>query len=246
MPSHGTQGIKKKSNKNNISQTCTICLWVCCWHNLRQSIHCFWNRATTQLHRPYRTWILQQQWPWLIPSGRPPARHVSSITPSHQFHTALTFDKQNCNSLLMYVGCSSFFSVLKEKRNVWNFVEIQRCPFFALQTLTSLLYFFLLEKSSWLLYIVMTLMMTMITYLLAVQGALLPACVCMKGAMTVWPNGGGCDEDNNDIRSVCVIATILNVSFLSMRDSWEIFVCACARVRMDAYTFVCLTIWKLW
>lgn len=35
--------------------------------------------------------------------------------------------------------------------------------------------FFLLEKSSWLLYIVMTL--KMITYLLAVQGALLPECV---------------------------------------------------------------------
>lgn len=64
--------------------------------------------------------------------------------------------------------------------------KIQRCPFFfSLQTLTSLLYFFLLEKSSWLLYIVMMLMMTMITYLLAVQGALLPACVCMKGVMTV-------------------------------------------------------------
>lgn len=28
-------------------------------------------------------------------------------------------------------------------------------------------------------------MMTMITYLLAVQGALLPACVCMKGVLTV-------------------------------------------------------------
>lgn len=57
--------------------------------------------------------------------------------------------------------------------------------FIALQTLTSLLYFFLLEKSSWLLYIVMTLKMTMITYLLAVKGALLPACACMKGEMTV-------------------------------------------------------------
>lgn len=62
-------------------------------------------------------------------------------------------------------------------------------------------------------------MMLMMTYdqLLAVQGALQPACVCMKGVMTVWPNGGLCDEDNN-IRSVCVIDTVLNVSFLSMRD----------------------------
>lgn len=57
-------------------------------------------------------------------------------------------------------------------------------------------------------------MMTMITYSLFKVPSCLP--VCMKGAMTVWPNGGQCDEDNN-IRSVCVIDTILNVS-LSMRD----------------------------
>lgn len=133
--------------KNNISQTCTICLWVCCWHILHKSLHFLkqsYNTAPTQtdltgrLNVTTAVALANTQWP--------PARNVSSITPSHQLHTALIFDKQNCNSLLMYVGYL-FFSVLKEKRNVWNFVEIQRCPFFALQTLTSLLYFFLLEKS---------------------------------------------------------------------------------------------------
>lgn len=108
----------------------------------------FWNRVTTQhLHKTDLTGRLNVTTAVALANTQwPPARNVSSITPSHQLHTALIFDKQNCNSLLMYVGYL-FFSVLKEKRNVWNFVEIQRCPFFALQTLTSLLYFFLLEKS---------------------------------------------------------------------------------------------------
>lgn len=78
------------------------------------------------------------------------------------------------------------------------------------------------------------LMMTAITYLLAVQGALLPACVCMKGVMTVWPNGGGCDEDNDDdIGSVCVIATMLNVFFFLVHERFMrsvcVYVCVCLR-----------------
>lgn len=114
----------------------------------------------------------------LANTQRPAARHVSSITLSHQLHTALIFDKQNCISLLMYVGCLSlFFSVLKEKC-VKPCGKSRDVLLFALQTLTSLLYFFLLEKSSWLLYIVIMLMMNMITYLLAVKGALL-ACLCV-------------------------------------------------------------------
>lgn len=179
----------------------------------------------TKLHRNYTDFkkdsISPQQWPWLTPSG-PPVRHVSSITPSHRFHTALLFDKQNCSSLLMYIGC--FFLFLFYKRNVWNFVEIQRCPSLPFQHWPRYCIFFLLEKSSWLLYIVMTLMMTMITYLLAVRGALLPACACMKGAMTVWPNGGW-DEVNNDIKSVCRFHNV--ECFLSTRDSWIVCVCAC-------------------
>lgn len=126
--------------------------------------------------------------------------------------------------------------------------------------------FFLLDKSSWLLYIVR--MLTMITYLLAVQGALLPACVCMKGVSTVWLDRGGCDEDN-DIGSVCVIATTLNVFlFLSMRDSWKMCVCVLlnaylpqsgkwinltARIRKERkcvckceWVFVHSTVWILW
>lgn len=100
--------------------------------------------------------------------------------------------------------------------------------FFALWTLTSLFYFVLFL--GFVFFLTQEIKLVIIychdvdddyDHLLAVQGALLPACVCMKGAMTVWPNGGQCDEDNN-IRSVCVIDTILNVSFLSMRDLWEI------------------------
>lgn len=122
--------------------------------------------------------------------------------------------------------CTLVVSVLQEK--CVKLCGNPEMSFIALQTLTSLLYFFLLEKSSWLFYIVMTLMMTMITYLLAVKGALLPACACMKGEMTVWPNGG-CAEDNNDIRSVCPFHNV--ECFLSMRDSWIewvcIFMCVC-------------------
>lgn len=57
--------------------------------------------------------------------------------------------------------------------------------FFALQTLTSLLYFFLTREIKLVIIYCHDVMMTMITYLLAVQGALLPACVCMKGVLTV-------------------------------------------------------------
>lgn len=44
----------------------------------------------------------------LANTQRPPTLHVNSIiTPSHRLHTALIFDKQNCISLTMYVGCLS-------------------------------------------------------------------------------------------------------------------------------------------
>lgn len=73
--------------------------------------------------------MLQQQWPWLTPSGHPPAMSAAS-------HLLISY------TLLLYLTSkivtpcwctlvvSFFLSVLKEKRNVWNFVEIQRCPFF--------------------------------------------------------------------------------------------------------------------
>lgn len=68
--------------------------------------------------------LANTQWPSTL--------HVNSITPSHQLHTALILDKQNCISLSMYVGCLSFFLFENKRENVWNYVEIQRCPFFFL------------------------------------------------------------------------------------------------------------------
>lgn len=172
----------------------------------------------------------------LANTQRPPTCHVSSIAPLHQLHSALIFDKQNCNSLLMFVGCLSFFFCFKRKKKetcetLWKSRDVL---FFALQTLTSLLYFFLLEKSSWLLYIVMMLMMTMITYLLAVQGALLPACVCMKGVMIVWPNG----HDVTKMRMISGASVLLLqcwMFFLSFflcpweihENHWCALVCVC-------------------
>lgn len=189
--------------------------------------------------------MLQQQWPWLTPSGHPPA--MSAAATLHLFITALIFD-ENCIFSLMYVGCLAF--VLKEKCvKLCENSEMSLCFVYFIFFFFFLPFkhwpryciFFLLDKSSWLLYIVR--MLTMITYLLAVQGALLPACVCMKGVSTVWLDRGRRDEDN-DIGSVCVIATTLNVFlFLSMRDSWKMFVRAYVCVRVHAC--VCACFWTL-
>lgn len=44
----------------------------------------------------------------LANTQRPPTLHVNSVViPFHQLHTALIFDKQNCISLSMCVGCLS-------------------------------------------------------------------------------------------------------------------------------------------
>lgn len=145
--------------------------------------------------------MFQQQWPWLPPSGQTPETSAASHLPISYtllfYLTSKIVSPCWCTSVVYH----NFLSVLEEK-------HVKPCGKFrdvllsALQTLTSLLYFFLLENSSWLLYIVIMLMMTMITYLLTVQGALLPACVCMKGVLTVWQNGGGCDEDDH-LGNVC-------------------------------------------
>jgi len=89
----------------------------------------------------------------LANTQRPPARHVSSIIPSHQLHTALIFDKQNCISLLMYIGCLSFsfFFCFKRKDKCVKLcgnpeMSLLFFVFFFLQTLTSLLYFFLTRE----------------------------------------------------------------------------------------------------
>lgn len=136
--------------KNNISQTCTICLWVCCWHILHKSLHFLkqsYNTTPTQtdltgrLNVTTAVALANTQWP----PARPP---VMSAASHHLIsYTLLLYLTSKIVTPCWCTLVIFFFSVLKEKRNVWNFVEIQRCPFFALQTLTSLLYFFLLKKS---------------------------------------------------------------------------------------------------
>lgn len=182
----------------------------------------------------------------LANTQRPPARHVSSIIPSHQV-THCSYIWQAKLYLLADVHrLFIFFSFVFCFKRKDKCVKLCGNPemslfflfFFPFKHWPRYCIFFLLEKSSWLFYIVMMLMM--ITYLLAVQGALLPACVCMKGVLTVWPNGGGCDEDNDDddIGSVCVIATMLNVVFLFFPLScpWEIH-----EVCVRFWTLICFS-----
>lgn len=114
-----------QANRNNISQTCTIYASWFVVDTTTTDPSTFWNKATTKLHRLYKDSISQQQWPWLTPSG-PPVRHVSSITPPHRFHTALIFDKQNCNSLLMYIGCFCFTREMCE--TLWKSRDVLHCP----------------------------------------------------------------------------------------------------------------------
>lgn len=192
----------------------------------------FWNRATTQqLHRPYRTTkCYKQQWPWRTPSGRPPAMSAAShLLISYTLLLYLT-SKIVTPCWCMSVVYLSFFCFKRKDKRVKLCGKPEMSSFFfffALQTLTSLLYFYLLEKSSWLFYIVMMLMMTTITYLLAVQGALLPVCA--------WKERWQYDRMEEDVMkimisgvSVLLLLCWMFLSFLSMRDSWEMFVCVCA------------------
>ncbi|KAK5611058.1 hypothetical protein CRENBAI_022632 [Crenichthys baileyi] len=54
--------------------------------------------------------------------------------------------------------------------------------------------------------------MTWITHLVAVEDALLPACLCMKSVNNLWLKAGVCEDEDDD--DVCVFAPTLNV-FLS-------------------------------
>jgi len=62
-------------------------------------------------------------------------------------------------------------------------------------------------------------MMTMITCLLAVQGALPPACVCMNGVMTVRLEEDVMKILMTTISGVSVLINTMWNVFLSMRDS---------------------------
>lgn len=75
----------------------------------------------------------------------------------------------------------SLFSVLEEMRDVWKkTVEIQRCPLICPSNTDLAIVFFLTQEIKLVIIYCHDVMVTMITYLLAVQGALLPACVCMN------------------------------------------------------------------
>lgn len=219
-----------KTNQNNVSQTCTIYAsgFVVDTSATDPSIYFFfWNEATTRLHRLSKDWISQQQWPWLAPSG-PPVRNVSSVTPTHRFHTALIFDKQNCNSLLMYVGC--FFLFLFYKRNVWNFVEIQRCPSLTFQHWPRYCIFFLTREIK-LVIIYCHDVNDEYDHLFTHCKRCPPACLCVHERSNDSMSEQ-CDEDDHDIGSVCHFHNV--ECFLSTRDSW--IVCACECVFMCALT----------
>lgn len=59
-------------------------------------------------------------------------------------------------------------------------VEIQRCPLICPSNTDLAIVFFLTQEIKLVIIYCHDVMVTMITYLLAVQGALLPACVCMN------------------------------------------------------------------
>lgn len=89
--------------------------------------------------------MLQQQWPWLTPSGPPPTTSATS-----HFLISYTLLLYLTSNIVSPCWCTSgvylFFSVLKEKR-VKPCGKSRDVLLFALQTLTSLLYFFLTQEN---------------------------------------------------------------------------------------------------
>lgn len=67
----------------------------------------------------------------------------------------------------------------KKKRRQKKNTEIQRCPLICPSNTDLAIVFFLTREIKLVILYCHDVMVTMITYLLAVQGALLPACVCM-------------------------------------------------------------------
>lgn len=140
---------------------------------------------------------------------------------------------------------------------MWNFVKIQRCPFFCPSN-TDLAIVFFLTREIKLVIIYCHDVNDDYDHLFTRCTRCPPACLCVHersdDSMTEWR---WCDEDEDDIRSVCVIATMLNVflSFLSMRDSWESLVCfgLCVCVWCGCFwTLICssqgselMVIWRL-
>lgn len=133
----------------------------------------------------------------LANTQRPPTRPTCQQQQQHHHHHALS-SVTHCSYiwqaklyLPVDVRWLSIYYFFCFKRKVWNYVEIQRCPlffsflFFFPSNTDLAIVFFLTREIKLVIIYCHDVMMTMITYLLAVQGALLPACVCMKGALTV-------------------------------------------------------------
>lgn len=91
--------------------------------------------------------MLQQQWPWLTPSGRPPAMSATS----HLLisYTLLLLTSKIVTPCWCTLVVYHFFFCLKRKEKCVKLCgnpEMSFFFFFALQTLTSLLYFFLTRE----------------------------------------------------------------------------------------------------
>lgn len=181
--------------------------------------------------------MLQQQWPWLTPSGRPPTHHVSSIKPSHQLHTALIFDKQNCNSLLMYVSWLLLFFCFKREmcETLWKFRDV----LFFCHSNTDLAIVFFLTREIKLVIIYCHDVDDDYDHLFTRCTRCPPACLrvhersddrmteCRRTWWRQWWRYREC------------LCYCYNVEcfflFLSMRDSWEMYVSVCVCI----WTLIC-------
>lgn len=128
--------------------------------------------------------MLQQQWPWLTPSGRPPsmstALHLLISYTLLLYWTSKIVSPCRCTLVVYHSFC--FKTKEKTCETIWKFRDVL---FFCPSNTDLAIVFFLTREIKLVIIYCHDVMMTMITYLLAVQGALLPACVCMKGVLTV-------------------------------------------------------------
>lgn len=175
-----------QANQNNISQTCTI--YMPLGLSLTQA-----PPIPPCLERKLRhnyTDLERTGFPNSSGLGEHPVGHLSATSAASHLllvSTPLLHLTNNIVTPRCTLVVSSGFCFTREMcKTLWKSRDVLHCPSNTdLAVVFFFSFLFLLEKSSWFFYIVMTLMMTMITYLLAVKGALPPACACMKGAMTV-------------------------------------------------------------
>lgn len=116
-------------------------------------------------------------------------------------------------------------------------MKIQRCPFFCPSNTDLAIVFFLTQEIK-LVIIYCHDVNDDYDHLFTRCTRCPPACLCVHersdDSMTEWR----CDEDNDeDIGSVCVNATMLNVSFFLVHERFIRIVCV--------FAYVCVSVWVL-